>query len=144
MTAWTVKRQTDDIVLTRTGDDVIIEYEGYTALAGPTGAAGVAGATGATGPSGGPAGPTGPQGIQGLTGSQGVTGPQGASSALSYRHEFTSTGNGVDYVASAPAGSAEADSVWTITRLTITSAGSATISHATPVAWTNRLTATYT
>ena len=59
---------------------------------------------------------------------------------LSYRHDF----NVYDYLGKAPSGSSESASVWTITRLTIASDGTATPGTATNVTWTGRYTHTYT
>jgi hypothetical protein len=59
---------------------------------------------------------------------------------LSYRHDF----NVYDYLGKAASGSSEGASVWTITRLTIASDGTATVGTATNVDWTNRYTHTYT
>ena len=56
------------------------------------------------------------------------------------RHAFAS---GTDYCGKAPGGSATSAAVWTITRLVIASDGTPTITKATPVAWDNYLTATY-
>ncbi len=54
----------------------------------------------------------------------------------SYRHEFTSN---VNYLGKAIFGALEADEVWTVTRLTITSDGTTTSDVAlTPIAWTDR------
>lgn len=57
------------------------------------------------------------------------------------RHDFESP---YDYLGKALTGSSESSNVWTIKRLTISSNGSSIIQSATNVAWTNRLTATYT
>jgi len=59
---------------------------------------------------------------------------------LSYRHDF----NVYDYLGKAASGSSEGASVWTITRLTIASDGTATVGTATNVDWTNRTTHIYT
>ena len=59
---------------------------------------------------------------------------------LSYRHDF----NVYDYLGKAPSGSSESASVWTITRLTIASDGTATPGTATNVTWTGRYTHIYT
>lgn len=62
---------------------------------------------------------------------------------LSYirRHDF----NGYDYLGYAITGSSESDSVWKITRLTISSAGVVTANQtATNVKWTDRYTVIYT
>jgi hypothetical protein len=59
---------------------------------------------------------------------------------LSYRHDF----NVYDYLGKAASGSSEGASVWTITRLTIASDGTATVGTATNVTWTNRYTHIYT
>jgi len=47
-----------------------------------------------------------------------------------------------DYLAFAPDGTAESSAGWTITRLTITSAGTTTVGHASG-AWSNRTSLTY-
>lgn len=60
---------------------------------------------------------------------------------LSYRHDFESP---YDYLGKAASGSSESSNVWTITRLTISSNGSAIIQSATNVAWTNRYSVIYT
>jgi hypothetical protein len=59
---------------------------------------------------------------------------------LSYRHDF----NVYDYLGKAASGSSEGASVWTITRLTIASDGTATVGTATNVTWTGRYTHIYT
>ena len=59
---------------------------------------------------------------------------------LSYRHDF----NVYDYLGKAASGSSESASVWTITRLTIASDGTATVGTATNVTWTGRYTHIYT
>jgi hypothetical protein len=59
---------------------------------------------------------------------------------LEYRHDF----NVFDYLGKAPSDSLESDNVWTITRLTIASDGTATVGTATNVDWTNRYTHIYT
>jgi hypothetical protein len=59
---------------------------------------------------------------------------------LSYRHDF----NVYDYLGKAASGSSESASVWTITRLTIASDGTATIGTATNVTWTGRYSHIYT
>jgi hypothetical protein len=59
---------------------------------------------------------------------------------LSYRHDF----NVYDYLGKAASGSSEGASVWTITRLTIASDGTATVGTATNVDWTGRYTHIYT
>ena len=48
------------------------------------------------------------------------------------------------YCGSAPNGSAESASVWTIYRIQVASNGTVTTLSATNVKWTDRLTATYT
>ena len=59
---------------------------------------------------------------------------------LSYRHDF----NVYDYLGKAASGSSESASVWTITRLTIASDGTATPGTATNVTWTGRYSHIYT
>lgn len=58
------------------------------------------------------------------------------------RHEFVSA-DSTDYCGTAPEGSSESATVWTIKKLVIASSGTPTITTATNVAWTNRLTSTY-
>lgn len=57
------------------------------------------------------------------------------------RHDFQNT---YDYLGKALTGSSESSNVWTITRLTLSPNGSATIGTATSVAWTNRYSVIYT
>ena len=59
---------------------------------------------------------------------------------LSYRHDF----NVYDYLGKAASGSSESAAVWTITRLTIASDGTATVGTATNVTWTGRYSHIYT
>jgi hypothetical protein len=59
---------------------------------------------------------------------------------IAYRHDF----NVFDYLGKAPAGSLDSDNVWTITRLTIASDGTATVGTAVNVSWTGRYTHIYT
>jgi hypothetical protein len=56
------------------------------------------------------------------------------------RHDFASP---YDYCGTAPAGSAESATVWTITRINVASNGTTTIATATGVSWTGRASATY-
>jgi hypothetical protein len=68
-----------------------------------------------------------------------ISTPAGAT--LTRRHD---NAGGYDYCATAPAGSADADEVWNITRLTIATNGTVTATEtASAVAWTDRTTATY-
>jgi hypothetical protein len=60
------------------------------------------------------------------------------------RNANNSSNNNINYCGTAPNGSAESATVWTIIRLTITASGSVTIATATNVAWTNRQSAIYT
>jgi hypothetical protein len=57
------------------------------------------------------------------------------------RHDFVSP---YSYCGKAIVGSLESQSVWTITRIQVLSDGSTTVTSATNVDWTNRLTHTYT
>jgi hypothetical protein len=59
---------------------------------------------------------------------------------ITRRHDFVSS---YSYCGKAPSGSAEASPVWTITRIQVSAAGTATIATASNVAWTDRLTTTY-
>jgi hypothetical protein len=59
---------------------------------------------------------------------------------LAYRHDF----NVYDYLGKAASGSSESANVWTITRLTIASDGTATVGTATNVSWTGRYSHIYT
>jgi len=59
---------------------------------------------------------------------------------ITRRHEFVSP---YSYCGKAPTGSAEASPVWTIKRIQVSSSGSTAILTATNVAWTDRLTTTY-
>jgi nitrogen fixation protein len=59
------------------------------------------------------------------------------------RNANNSTDNTINYCGTAPNGSAENSTVWTIKRLTIAASGSITTATATNVAWTNRESATY-
>jgi len=47
-----------------------------------------------------------------------------------------------DYLAFAPDGTAESSAGWTVTRLTVTSAGTTTVGHASGI-WNNRTSLTY-
>ena len=47
------------------------------------------------------------------------------------------------YAGYAPSGVSESDNVWTITKIVINSDGSVTISTATNVAWSNRVSVIY-
>ena len=62
------------------------------------------------------------------------------SGALSSRHDFASP---YDYCGTAPAGSAESATVWTITRIAVASNGTTTTGMATGASWTGRASATY-
>ena len=59
------------------------------------------------------------------------------------RNANNTSNNSINYCGTAPNGSAESSTVWTIKRLTISASGSITIATATNVAWTNRESATY-
>ena len=64
----------------------------------------------------------------------------GGSSAAERRHEWAAP---YSYAATAPAGTADSASGWTIARITVAANGSTTVAHATG-AWTNRAALTYT
>jgi hypothetical protein len=64
----------------------------------------------------------------------------GGSTTMEKRHNYVSS---ISYCGKAAGGSLEAASVWTITRIEVHSNGSTTITIATDVAWTDRLTTTY-
>jgi len=59
------------------------------------------------------------------------------------RNDNNSTNNNINYCGTAPNGSSESSSVWTITRLTISSDGSVTTAVATNVKWDDRETSIY-
>jgi len=59
------------------------------------------------------------------------------------RNANNTSNNSINYCGTAPNGSAESSTVWTIKRLTIAASGSITTATATNVAWTNRESATY-
>lgn len=63
------------------------------------------------------------------------------SAARERRHDWVSPNS---YCGKAPLGSSEAASVWTIKRINVATNGSTTVTTATGVNWTNRLTHTYT
>jgi hypothetical protein len=75
----------------------------------------------------------------------GNPGPQGlaAASALSpsTRHDYVAP---YSYCGKAVSGSLDSADVWTITRINIATNGTTTTAQAINVAWTDRLTATYT
>lgn len=65
----------------------------------------------------------------------------GGSQPLDYRSDFAGSSS---YIGVASAGAADSSAVWTIRRSTFGSSGSVSATGvATGVAWTNRLTATY-
>ena len=66
-----------------------------------------------------------------------------AALGLAPRIRRHANASGVDYCGSAPVGSAEGASVWTITRITVASAGSVTTATASGVKWSDHLTTTY-
>lgn len=66
-----------------------------------------------------------------------------ADVASERRNANNSTNNNINYCGTAPKGSSESATVWSIERLTIGSGGSVTIATATNVAWTNRESAIY-
>ena len=57
------------------------------------------------------------------------------------RHDWVAP---YSYCGQAPSGSAESAAVWTIARIEVAADGTTTVTHATAVAWTDRLTAEYT
>jgi hypothetical protein len=59
------------------------------------------------------------------------------------RNANNSSNSNINYCGTAPNGSAESATVWTIIRLTIAASGSVTTATATNVAWTNRESAIY-
>lgn len=59
------------------------------------------------------------------------------------RNANNSTNSNINYCGTAPSGSLESATVWTIIRLTISSSGSVTTATATNVAWTNRESVIY-
>jgi nitrogen fixation protein len=59
------------------------------------------------------------------------------------RNANNSSNNSINYCGTAPNGSAESSTVWTIKRLTIAASGSITTATATNVAWTNRESVIY-
>ena len=60
------------------------------------------------------------------------------------RHDFVSSGSiGNSYCGTAVAGTAESSAAWTIKRITVALDGTTVIGTATNVAWTARLSATY-
>jgi hypothetical protein len=64
--------------------------------------------------------------------------------AAERRNANNSSNNSINYCGIAPADSLESDSVWTITRLTVTLAGAVTTANAINVKWTDRETTIYT
>jgi len=65
-----------------------------------------------------------------------------SSSGLAVRSDYVS---GTMYIGTAPSGSSESSTVWTIRKTIVTSAGAiGTRTTATGVQWANRLSATYT
>lgn len=86
----------------------------------------------------------GPQGIQGIQGIQGVQGPQGVAGPATIILRRHDNAGGYDYCGKAASGTADSTAAWTITRILVASDGTTTRTTATNVAWTNRLTATYT
>jgi hypothetical protein len=107
---------------------------------GPEGATGPQGDTGATGPEGA----TGPQGDTGATGPQGdsgATGPSGTPTQYTLRSDVVSS---TVYTGKAVTGTTESTAAWTIRRTILTSAGAiSSTATAVNVAWTDRLTASY-
>lgn len=75
-----------------------------------------------------------------LGGGIGPVGPAGPVATLSRRHAYAAPHS---YCGRAPAGTAEADEQWTITRITVAANGSVTLATASGVAWSDNLTATY-
>lgn len=69
-----------------------------------------------------------------------VSGGGGIPVVGEYRHDWVAP---YSYCGTAPTGALETDAVWQIDRLEITNTGDVIFSSAYDVAWTNRLTATY-
>lgn len=108
-----------------------------------SGLRGPVGATGPTGPAG-PTGPTGPTGATGATGAAGATGPTGPTGADASVHERRQDhATPYIYAATAPAGTAESASAWTITRMTFTAGALTATGTASNVTWTGRAGHTY-
>lgn len=108
----------------------------WVAISGPAGPSGVAGADGPQGE----IGPQGPAGADSMV--PGPPGPAGADApAYSHRHAWADP---YDYLATAPDGSLDSAEVWTITRLTLNSAGTVTATGTATGAWDDRATLTYT
>jgi hypothetical protein len=144
-----------DAEVTITGDagEQVIDFviPGGTGPAGPNGPTGPAGPTGPQGPKGdkGDPGDTGPAGPAGIAGSPGATGAKGdpgdagpagpAGIASARRHAFATPHS---YTATAPAGTADSASGWTVTRITVAAAGTTTTGTASG-AWTDRASLTY-
>lgn len=78
-------------------------------------------------------------GVSGPQGPQGAMGPEGASAQRESRSDWVAPNS---YIGIAAEGSLESASVWKITRVTV-SGNIVTTAIATPVAWTDRLTAIY-
>jgi len=73
---------------------------------------------------------------------------QGSSNtSIPFANTITRRYDGTDaitqYAGYAPSGTGESTNAWTITRIVINSDGSVTISTATNVAWSNRVSVTY-
>ena len=138
-----------------TGVTGITGATGITGCSGNDGSNGVTGATGVTGNNGtngstGATGATGLQGTQGVTGATGVTGNNGTNGStgatgatgpvFSSRTDWV---NPYDYMGVAVQGSSETTYVWTITRITVSSAGNVTTSVLYNRRWSDHLTLTY-
>jgi hypothetical protein len=114
--------------------------QGEVGPMGPKGNTGETGGQGLPGPIG-PQGPPGQDGIIGVDGAQGPPGPPGQDlTDKERRHSFTSP---YSYCGTAPLGSLEADSVWTIHRIEVLSDGSVIDLIANNASWTNRITEIY-
>ena len=126
-----------------TGIQGIIGATGKTGCKGVTGVTGITGATGITGCSGndGSNGVTGATGVTGNNGTNGSTGATGATGPVfSSRTDWV---NPYDYMGVAVQGSSETTYVWTITRITVSSAGNVTTSVLYNRRWSDHLTLTY-
>lgn len=70
----------------------------------------------------------------------GTVGPQGPTGAIARRHDAVGAAS---YFGTAVLDSLDADAVWRITRIVVAANGTTTVTHATDVAWDDRLTAEY-
>lgn len=105
---------------------------------GPTGPIGLTGSTGPTGATG-PTGPIGPTGLTGSTGPTGATGVAGEAFSQEVRSDSTSN---YSYIGIAQVGANESDTIWRVTRISLTSPP--LTSAANNISWANRYTSIYT